>query len=196
MKNFSAFTLRSNGRIREIHTDVQISEAISIAGLANNDSRLISSKALWDTGATNSSITASLAKKMGLKPVSFAKVHHAQGVNVVPVYLVNLYLNKQVAIEAMKVSEIADTVGKFDVLIGMDIITLGDFAVTNVDGKTCVSFRIPSIETIDYIQEIKEYKAKNAPLEERLKAGKKIVARNATCPCGSGKKYKHCHGQE
>jgi preprotein translocase subunit SecA len=21
------------------------------------------------------------------------------------------------------------------------------------------------------------------------------VARNAACPCGSGKKYKHCHGQ-
>jgi preprotein translocase subunit SecA len=22
------------------------------------------------------------------------------------------------------------------------------------------------------------------------------VARNAPCPCGSGKKYKHCHGQQ
>jgi preprotein translocase subunit SecA len=21
------------------------------------------------------------------------------------------------------------------------------------------------------------------------------VARNASCPCGSGKKYKHCHGR-
>jgi preprotein translocase subunit SecA len=21
------------------------------------------------------------------------------------------------------------------------------------------------------------------------------VSRNAPCPCGSGKKYKHCHGQ-
>jgi preprotein translocase subunit SecA len=21
------------------------------------------------------------------------------------------------------------------------------------------------------------------------------VARNAVCPCGSGKKYKHCHGK-
>jgi preprotein translocase subunit SecA len=21
------------------------------------------------------------------------------------------------------------------------------------------------------------------------------VARNAACPCGSGKKFKHCHGQ-
>ncbi|RYD65522.1 MAG: hypothetical protein EOP58_07305, partial [Sphingomonadales bacterium] len=22
-----------------------------------------------------------------------------------------------------------------------------------------------------------------------------LVSRNATCPCGSGLKYKHCHGQ-
>jgi preprotein translocase subunit SecA len=22
-----------------------------------------------------------------------------------------------------------------------------------------------------------------------------VVSRNAPCPCGSGRKYKHCHGQ-
>jgi preprotein translocase subunit SecA len=36
------------------------------------------------------------------------------------------------------------------------------------------------------------------PLPERLADGETIVAptsRNAPCPCGSGLKYKHCHGQ-
>ena len=28
---------------------------------------------------------------------------------------------------------------------------------------------------------------------DRTKWGR--VSRNATCPCGSGKKYKHCHGR-
>jgi preprotein translocase subunit SecA len=36
------------------------------------------------------------------------------------------------------------------------------------------------------------------PLPQRDEAGNVIeapVSRNAPCPCGSGKKYKHCHGQ-
>lgn len=34
----------------------------------------------------------------------------------------------------------------------MDIISKGDFAITNVDGKTVFSFRIPSVETIDFVK--------------------------------------------
>jgi preprotein translocase subunit SecA len=32
--------------------------------------------------------------------------------------------------------------------------------------------------------------AATSPVREAAKVG-----RNAYCPCGSGKKYKHCHGQ-
>ncbi|MHA1573581.1 MAG: SEC-C metal-binding domain-containing protein [Alphaproteobacteria bacterium] len=44
---------------------------------------------------------------------------------------------------------------------------------------------------------------KRAPLQTRKKSGAVNpddpatwgkVSRNASCPCGSGKKYKHCHG--
>ena len=41
----------------------------------------------------------------------------------------------------------------FDVLIGMDIITKGDFAITNPDGTTKFSFRIPSQADIDFVRE-------------------------------------------
>ena len=37
-------------------------------------------------------------------------------------------------------------------LIGMDVINAGDFAITNKDGKTVFSFRIPSMERIDFTQ--------------------------------------------
>jgi hypothetical protein len=40
----------------------------------------------------------------------------------------------------------------FNVIIGMDIITLGDFAISNKDEKTVLSFRIPSVDTIDFSQ--------------------------------------------
>ena len=40
-----------------------------------------------------------------------------------------------------------------DVLIGMDIINEGDFAVSNEYGATTFSFRIPSVENFDFAAE-------------------------------------------
>jgi hypothetical protein len=38
----------------------------------------------------------------------------------------------------------------FDVLVGMDIINQGDFAVPNFDRKTTFTFRVPSISETDF----------------------------------------------
>ena len=60
-----------------------------------------------------------------------------------------------------------------DVLIGMDIINTGDFAVTNVDGKTCMSFQMPSIRRIDFVKEIQRArvtKGKRKPKKKRRRA--------------------------
>ena len=71
--------------------------------------------------------------------------------------------------------------GGIDVLIGMDILGLGDFAVTHHDGKTVFSFCVPSRRHIDFVSEVKIALPR--------------VGRNAPCPCGSDKKYKACHGR-
>jgi preprotein translocase subunit SecA len=51
---------------------------------------------------------------------------------------------------------------------------------------------------------VREEPPKRAPLQSRRGAGELDpadpatwgkVARNEACPCGSGKKYKHCHGK-
>jgi hypothetical protein len=39
-----------------------------------------------------------------------------------------------------------------DMLIGMDVINLGDFAVTNYNGRTMFSFRMPSADRIDFVR--------------------------------------------
>ncbi len=39
-----------------------------------------------------------------------------------------------------------------DVLIGMDIINLGDFALTNLDDVTVLSFQMPSANHIDFVK--------------------------------------------
>ena len=43
--------------------------------------------------------------------------------------------------------------GEADVLVGMDIINTGDFAVTNLGGITKFSFRFPSLEHIDFVEQ-------------------------------------------
>ena len=70
-----------------------------------------------------------------------------------------------------------------DVLIGMDIITQGDFIITNQSNKTVMSFRIPSLTTIDYVVEVNrenllqtlraQRKAKNASTTKNRKKRKK-----------------------
>ena len=66
-------------------------------------------------------------------------------------FLVNILLPNQVGI-----TELPVTLGNFvnpNVLIGMDIIGRGDFAVTHAGGNTKFSFRMPSQADIDFVQE-------------------------------------------
>lgn len=37
-----------------------------------------------------------------------------------------------------------------DIIIGMDVISKGDLSITNYAGKTVLSFREPSMGTVDY----------------------------------------------
>lgn len=72
------------------------------------------------------------------------------------VYLVNLYLPNRVGIIGLPVTdaELTDE----DVLIGMDVISLGDLFISNAEGKTCLSFQYPSQFRIDMVDIYEEYK--------------------------------------
>jgi preprotein translocase subunit SecA len=47
----------------------------------------------------------------------------------------------------------------------------------------------------DYAANENDYNDPTPVKQEPIKVGPKI-GRNDPCPCGSGKKYKHCHGKE
>lgn len=78
------------------------------------------------------------------------KISTANGLVDVNTYLINLTLPNKVTIENLSVtsSDLGDDV---DLLIGMDVIKLGDFSITNTNNSTTFSFRIPSIEEINYV---------------------------------------------
>ena len=143
-------------------------------------------KAIWDTGATGTAITSKVVTECGLKPTGMCKVKTASGETDAFTYFVSLYLPNMVCIPQTRVTQVI--LFDADVLIGMDVISNGDFAVTNYQGKTHMSFRMPSVECIDFV------KKKPEMVQVDGKVVKK-VGRNDPCPCGSGKKYKRCHGK-
>jgi len=143
----------------------------------------ISIKGLWDTGATGSVITQKVVDALQLKAISMTKVNTASGESIQPVYLVGIGLPNKIMFNHVRVTQ-APLTGGFDVLVGMDIIHRGDFAITNHNGKTVFSFRIPSVKIIDFVTEDKS-QPPNMPQ----------IGRNDPCYCNSGKKFKHCHGK-
>lgn len=185
---FHAFTIKYNGTADRIITELNLSQAFGPDNVPSPPPPLISTSALWDTGATRSVITPSLAKHLGVMPTGTAMLQSAHEIKPCNTYLVNLYLPNKVLIPGVLVNECADT-ANFGAVIGMDIIASGDFSITNVNGKTWISFRIPSINGIDYVAEAEKIEA-----ERTKKVLIPRVGRNDPCPCGSGKKYKKCCG--
>ncbi len=96
-------------------------------------------------------ISKKVVDKLDLNPTGKSKVFHANGESTVNTYFINLFLPNQVAFSLVRVTE--GVLSGFDLLIGMDIITMGDFSITNVGGNTTFSFRVPSIKEVDFVTE-------------------------------------------
>lgn len=120
------------------------------SAVVESNSDVVPVKAQWDTGATGTCISRDLVQKLHLQPTGMVEVHTPSGKGVMNKYMINLVLNNEVRIVNLPVmdSEIGNQ--GIDVLIGMDVITYGDFSVSNFEGKTHFSFRIPSQEHIEY----------------------------------------------
>lgn len=110
--------------------------------------------AIWDTGATNSVISQKVVDALGLVPVSMVEVRGVNSTDRSPVYLVNIILPSKVICPAVAVTR--GGIPGADALIGMDVITWGDFHISNVGGKTVMSFRVPSRDLINYVVDLEK----------------------------------------
>ena len=97
---------------------------------------------LWDTGATNTIISRNIADALGLEPIQKAMIAGIGGNVEAYTYKISLYFAK----EGAWIKDLEDN----DIIIGMDTITRGDLAITNKNGETWFSFRIPSQEHIEF----------------------------------------------
>jgi hypothetical protein len=108
-------------------------------------------QAIWDTGATNSCISQKVVDECGLKASGVAQVFGVHSDELSDTFLVCIGLPNQMGIPSLRVTK--GKLKHFDVLIGMDVITKGDLAITNLNGNTVFSFCMPSHKCIDFVAE-------------------------------------------
>lgn len=149
MESSHSFTVRAEKILRAIGTEARISFGFNPTLPPNPTPPLRSFQAVWDTGATNTAISQRVVDDCGLKPIGFTFVNTAGGVCRTEVYIINIFLPNQVGFPEITVTK--GDLGPTDVLIGMDVICKGDFALTNKNGKSVFSFRYPSSEVIDFV---------------------------------------------
>ena len=87
-----------------------------------------------------------------------------------PAYMIDMHLPP-----SMRFPDLEVTLGELagiDVLIGMDVIGCGDFAVTNHKSGTVFTFRTPSLARIDFVKQTHSGNAIPRMMPPQRKKGK------------------------
>lgn len=164
---FRAITIKAvGGRLREIVTNAQVFISRDITRLFNIPMRSEDVQAIWDTGATNTVISKKLASKLGLVPTGKTTCNAVNQCYEADTFIVDIGLPNGLMIAAVQVTA-AENLVDYDLLIGMDIITVGDMSITNANGVTWFSFRFPPDPIrIDYVERSDEIMKKKLRREK------------------------------
>ena len=138
-----SFTVKSTeGLLSSLGMPIQVSRAFNPKNGVPDYPR-IAFDAMWDTGATKSVITQRVVDALGLKPIRSVFTQGVHGMGASKAYVVNIYLPDGISMSEWTVIGVDPGDVWYDLIIGMDLISMGDFSVRNVNGKTEWSFSIP-----------------------------------------------------
>ena len=163
-QNLSAFTIEHKVVVAVIKTEIGVSEIFDPAQDGEYP-RVHKINAIWDTGASASVITKNVIDTLGLKKIDDVITYTAAGPKDSEAYLINMVLPNRVAFPAVRVTD-GDIAGA-DALVGMDIISKGDIAITNRLGKTVMTFQVPSSHSFDFVKEINRTRSKRDTKKSR-----------------------------
>ena len=182
MRRITAYTHRYDKVVDKILVNCTVS-------IPDDTEYTASLNALWDTGANITCISTRIISKLGLSAVDKVLISVANNETYeAQSYYVSLQMGAFI-IPFIKVLGLPMDESK-DMIIGMDVIARGDLSITNYSGRTILSFREPSLQTIDYVEELKLQD--KCDKMHRINESKKMPDK---CACGSGKDYKNCHGK-
>jgi hypothetical protein len=133
-----AYDLEYSHIIREIRTPISVYSSRTFA-----DGKCIKTEAVWDTGATLSAMSPKIVQDLSLSPIDQCYIGGINGEKQSDVVIVSVILPNGMLLTGRRffVSNIPGA----DIIIGMDIISMGDFVITNARGKTMFSFVIPTL---------------------------------------------------
>jgi len=142
MTDYSAFFVKYKGVTNELTTPASILPLFTTNPAFFGVPFEI--EALWNTGATTTCIKPALWKRLELYPLESGctELSGIGGNVATDLTLINLLLAPKFEIEGCPVY-VVDFPGNADILIGMDIISMGDFAVCNTGKTSSFSFVIP-----------------------------------------------------
>lgn len=100
-------------------------------------------KALWDTGSTTTIISPEIVKILGLKPINKEPVVHLLGEGEVNVYKIALIISNDVSLQNVIAIEMPCTTNTFHMIIGMNVIKLGDFSLKRRGDQIKLNFTLP-----------------------------------------------------
>ena len=107
------------------------------------DGSMMAVNALWDTGSTESLISEKIVKM--IEPILKSKAKYVTKDTVIEseTYAVSLSLSDEITFRdvLMKKADLSDK--NVDIIIGMDIISRGDFEIRNYNNLVEFAFRIP-----------------------------------------------------
>jgi hypothetical protein len=89
-------------------------------------------------------ITPKILSDLELTTVDTVTVHGVNSSAQAPIVLINLILPNKIQVN--EVRAIVSKIEGVDLLIGMDLIQMGDFSISNHDGKTVFTFAIPPFQ--------------------------------------------------
>lgn len=133
------FSTTYEGVARYIVTTCKIAGAGKAMQSRNN---LRECTAIWDTGASTTIISREVAECLKLDVIGTMPVNTIGGKQAYQRSKIDIYLPTKQIIHFLDV--IVGELSNCDILIGMDLITLGDFALSTTKGRTTFYFETPS----------------------------------------------------
>lgn len=108
----------------------------------SDDGRSCNFIAQWDTGATKTCISHRVRNILRLPPIGMTKAQTPSGSMVSTLHKIDIILNREIYIPNLIAMDTDIGRQGIDVLIGMDIIGLGEMFITNKNNRTEFSFTI------------------------------------------------------
>ena len=127
------FTLQEYEHQHEIKTPIKVVNTYT--------GETILCDAIWDTGATGSMVSESVAHRLNLKPIGKTTIAGVHGVHDSNTYIVNIQFGNGAILKDIKVTEASNT-GGFGLLVGMDVIGKGVLYVNGMDDYLTVRFEL------------------------------------------------------